>query len=31
MNYFKAKIDNVQKNSKWKLYGNWDETVNHLK
>ena len=29
-NYIKAKIDNTQQNSKCKLYGDKDETINHI-
>ena len=30
-NYINAKIDNMQKNSKCRLCGDRDETVNHIK
>ena len=29
-NYVKAKTDKTQQNSKYKLYGDWDETINHI-
>ena len=29
-NYIKSKIDNTRKNSKYRLYGDSDETVNHI-
>ena len=29
-NYGKAKIDNMLKNSKCSLCGDWDETINHI-
>ena len=28
-NYDRAKVDNAQKNSKCRLYGDWEETDNH--
>ena len=27
--YVKVKIDKTQQNSKWRLYGDRDETINH--
>ena len=29
-NHIKARIDKTQQNSKCKLCGNWDETINHI-
>ena len=29
-NYVKARIDKVQQNSGWRLYGDRDETINHI-
>ena len=29
-NYVKAKIDKTQCNSRFRLCGNWDETINHI-
>ena len=29
-NHIKARIDKTQQNSKWRLYGDRDETVNHI-
>ena len=28
--YVKGKIDKVQQNSKWRLYGAREETINHV-
>ena len=30
-NHIKARIDKTQQNSKCRLYGDWDETINHIK
>ena len=29
-NHIKARIDKTQQNSKWRLYGDRDETINHI-
>ena len=29
-NHIKVRIDKMQQNSKWRLYGDRDETINHI-
>ena len=31
VSYFKVKVDNTQQNSKCRLYGERDETINHVR